>query len=576
MRNDRDNEVLNDSPRILPVGLPPNTNVPGLKSLQLQASSVIFKTNSGGAVVGSTSILLTANLRAIAGTPVFTVKSGTATLTSGSGPETRTLQFANMSTDYVVIEVSVEDTSTFKPTGNEPNTVYKDEIMIAKIADGSVGRDGADGQDGATGGTGPRTATGYLYYQYSRSTAPAKPSASSFNFSSGTFGSLTSNWSSTPPTFQAGNSNKYWYVYYAVRELSYGGSQAVTISNPSQGIGFSGLVTFSGTELTNGSSSFDYTQIDGGWIKTGTLDASQVNVTNLNADNITSGDITSAGISIPAQGGGYALYVGKEGTSNNLVEYRQLVGYNIGCNNSANPAQGAIYARTLSTGQAAAAGVFDASTNTSTSPYASVATSGRVADGARAFWSHRGGFYDAGGHGYNPFTGCHEGVVAASDLAEEGDILIDTLVLLTRGVSDAICLNEQSSVACDKRAIGVFHSRRTITEEVVIAAARVMEESQDWTGMMEEDITNDPALVAFRDDYRLVQFNAVGEGLINVCGQNGNIEIGDLIVTSDMQGKGMKQDDDIVRNYTVAKSREAVTFSSPDEVKQIACIYLCG
>jgi hypothetical protein len=43
-----------------------------------------------------------------------------------------------------------------------------------------------------------------------------------------------------------------------------------------------------------------------------------------------------------------------------------------------------------------------------------------------------------------------------------------------------------------------------------------------------------------------------------------------------MPGKGMKQDDDIVRNYTVAKSREAVTFSSPEEVKQIACIYLCG
>ena len=41
MRNDRDNEVLNDSPRLLPAGLPPNTNVPGLKSLQLQASSYV-------------------------------------------------------------------------------------------------------------------------------------------------------------------------------------------------------------------------------------------------------------------------------------------------------------------------------------------------------------------------------------------------------------------------------------------------------------------------------------------------------------------------------------------------------
>lgn len=70
--------------------------------------------------------------------------------------------------------------------------------------------------------------------------------------------------------------------------------------------------------------------------------------------------------------------------------------------------------------------------------------------------------------------------------------------------------------------------------------------------------------------------NALGEGSVNVCGENGDIEVGDLIVTSSIAGKGMRQSDDIVRGYTVAKSREAVTFSSPDEIKQIACIYLCG
>jgi hypothetical protein len=70
--------------------------------------------------------------------------------------------------------------------------------------------------------------------------------------------------------------------------------------------------------------------------------------------------------------------------------------------------------------------------------------------------------------------------------------------------------------------------------------------------------------------------NSLGEGQVNVCGENGDIEIGDLIVTSSIRGKGMRQSDDIVRNYTVAKSREAVTFSSPTEVKTIACIYLCG
>ena len=41
-------------------------------------------------------------------------------------------------------------------------------------------------------------------------------------------------------------------------------------------------------------------------------------------------------------------------------------------------------------------------------------------------------------------------------------------------------------------------------------------------------------------------------------------------------GKGMRQSDDIVRSYTVAKAREDVTFSDPTEVKMVACIYLCG
>lgn len=52
--------------------------------------------------------------------------------------------------------------------------------------------------------------------------------------------------------------------------------------------------------------------------------------------------------------------------------------------------------------------------------------------------------------------------------------------------------------------------------------------------------------------------------------------MGDLIVTSSIPGKGMKQADDIVRSYTVAKPREDVTFASPSDIKMIACIYLCG
>lgn len=69
---------------------------------------------------------------------------------------------------------------------------------------------------------------------------------------------------------------------------------------------------------------------------------------------------------------------------------------------------------------------------------------------------------------------------------------------------------------------------------------------------------------------------SLGEGQVNVCGENGDLEPGDLITTSSTPGKGAKQDDDVIRSYTVAKCREHVKFSQPNEVKQVACIYLCG
>lgn len=66
--------------------------------------------------------------------------------------------------------------------------------------------------------------------------------------------------------------------------------------------------------------------------------------------------------------------------------------------------------------------------------------------------------------------------------------------------------------------------------------------------------------------------NAVGEGGIWVCGQNGDIQNGDLIVTSDIPGVGMKQDDDIIKNYTVAKATCDVIFKDAEK-KFIGCIY---
>lgn len=82
--------------------------------------------------------------------------------------------------------------------------------------------------------------------------------------------------------------------------------------------------------------------------------------------------------------------------------------------------------------------------------------------------------------------------------------------------------------------------------------------------------------------------NSVGEGMLNVCAANGDLESGDYICSSSVPGKGMKQDDDLMHNYTVAKALEDVVWGNEVvgengcfeqdgiKCKMIACTYHCG
>ena len=92
------------------------------------------------------------------------------------------------------------------------------------------------------------------------------------------------------------------------------------------------------------------------------------------------------------------------------------------------------------------------------------------------------------------------------------------------------------------------------------------------------------------EDNRLF-INAIGEGAIWVCNINGNLENGDYITTCEIPGYGMKQEDDIMRNYTVAKITCDCSFdlnSSMYECEEfynngikfirafVGCTYHCG
>ena len=62
---------------------------------------------------------------------------------------------------------------------------------------------------------------------------------------------------------------------------------------------------------------------------------------------------------------------------------------------------------------------------------------------------------------------------------------------------------------------------------------------------------------------RRIWVNSLGEGAIWVCDQNGNVKNGDYITTSDVFGYGMRQNDDVLHNYTVAKLTCSFSFDNP-------------
>ena len=153
-----------------------------------------------------------------------------------------------------------------------------------------------------------------MYHQASASSQPSTPSATSYNISNNSFSGLTSGWATTPPTFAAGNANKYWYSYFTAEENTAGGGTSsannLVFQPAQQGIGFSGLVTFSSGNLVDGSSTYNpatiinanSTTIDGGKITTNSITANQIQA---NAINLSSGDEITG--QLPVAKGGTGL-----------------------------------------------------------------------------------------------------------------------------------------------------------------------------------------------------------------------------------------------------------------------------
>ena len=153
---------------------------------------------------------------------------------------------------------------------------------------------------------------------------------------------------------------------------------------------------------------------------------------------------------------------------------------------------------------------------------------------------------------YSPFTGQHNTLVPAG-LLRLGMILKSTgEVFYRKNIDNAWVITETTTVEKDKAVAGVYAGLAIAAEESVVGK-------------------------------QLAGYNAVGEGSILVTDAGGNIETGDYICSSNNLGHGMKQDDDLLHNYTVAKANEPIDFSTVEVDPElgfksvlVACTYHCG
>ena len=475
--------------------------------------------------------------------------------------------------------------------------------------------------------------------QASAPTAPTTAQVA-YNFSTSTPTITTAGWSSTFNPSNVGTTtanNKYWAVRVIFQEITYGGSYTETISSVFTWQNMDGLVTFTNLSGSIGPSGTNTTFIDGGSIIANSLTVDKITSGQTTAINggyfglgvgtlygytgvgrfdMQSGTRTALACTYSnATGDGLAsLFMTRSpnswgtsayyATTNNYDAFATtavtggnragLFKYNKSITTPNNLALtphsiqvtggtdwGAIceyFGPTITYAQYQHIAANQNSGSVSTYFSSSGVASKRIYDANSSYAAYAepiGGankIYSA--DGYLPFTGVHDGLYEGD--IEIGDIVVDYILVKQLDISNTIMQYAKSSTANQKGVIGVCV---TIYDQPPVDWQEYFVEQGNLnttTGANTIVEVSNPQYVPIPAGQRVINVNALGEGAINVTGEGGDIEIGDLIVTSSTPGKGMKQSDDIVRSITVAKARQAMTFSDPTEVKQIACIYLGG
>jgi len=163
---------------------------------------------------------------------------------------------------------------------------------------------------------------------------------------------------------------------------------------------------------------------------------------------------------------------------------------------------------------------------------------------------------------HSSFTGQHASIIDKSETLKEGMIVASTGQIWHGNTMDTALPKVQvSTKANDKTVFGVLH---------------VLEGRHDGY------VSASPP----KETEQHIEVNSIGEGRILVTNFGGNIENGDYITSSVIGGYGMKQEDDLLHSYTVAKCTENINWENITDtiehngqtykVYLSACTYHCG
>ena len=196
--------------------------------------------------------------------------------------------------------------------------------------------------------------------------------------------------------------------------------------------------------------------------------------------------------------------------------------------------------------------------------------------------------YVGGGHNktilyfFNPFgySYIHSGAYSNQiNFTGQHKTFIDTIpcnIIDDNYIGLIVCANKNDYI---KMSNGIARGNDAITIEeslpVVSLSTRTNDKAVFGVISHPEDYNNrDESYGAFTTNFKKekgdtrVKINSIGEGAIWVSNINGHLESGDYITSSTIPGYGMKQDDDILHNYSVAKITMDCDFNPVKQYKQ--------